>query len=91
MVYERQFGPLGPERLDYLFAQLQATLANANRRKGQKPYRPEQFAPHWADVKRWPWSTKDPGPQTGEDILRTVKSAHKAMGGTVERRRRGDD
>lgn len=91
LVYERMFGPIGPERFDYLFAQLQATLANINRKKGAKAYRPDQFAPPWVDTKSWPWSTGKQGPQTGDEILRTVMAAHRAMGGRVGERKRGDD
>ena len=74
MVYERMSGPLGPERLDYLFASLQAQTYNVNRGKGKKAAKPVDFAPPWADVKAWPWSTSaDEGPQTPEDQLKAIK------------------
>jgi len=81
-VWERLHGPLGPERLDYLAAAVQATLANVNRGKRQKAFKPVDFAPPWADRKRWPWSDReDRGPMTGEEILRTVKGITRRMGG----------
>lgn len=82
MVFEQLFGPLGPERLDYLFAQLQATIANANRGKRGKTYKPADFAPRWADRERWPWAEKDAeGPQSSEDHLNIVKQWNRAQGG----------
>ncbi len=82
-VFEQMFGPLGPERLDYLFAQLQATIANANRGKKGKAYKPADFAPRWADRKAWPWSDPgdEQGPQTGEQQLEAIKQYHRSMGG----------
>lgn len=56
---------------------LQATIANVNRGKGQRPYTGEQFTPKWGVM-------KPTGPMTGEDMLRAVKKANKAMGGRVE-------
>jgi hypothetical protein len=74
MVYERFAGPLGPERLDYLFASLQAQTYNANRKKGSKAATAADFAPPWSDRKAWPWSTSaDEGPQTPEDQLKAIK------------------
>ncbi len=81
-IYERMYGPLGPERLDYLFAQLQATIANANRGKRGKTYKPVDFAPRWADRDAWPWAEKDDQQeQTPEEMLRMVKALHRSMGG----------
>jgi hypothetical protein len=43
--YEKVCGPLGPERLDHLVAQLCAAVTNA---AGAKPARqPVQFLPKW--------------------------------------------
>jgi len=81
MVYERLYGPLGPERLDYLCAQLQATVANASRDRKTRPYKPVDFAPPWADREVWPWASGPKGPMAPEDMLRQVKSLHRAMGG----------
>lgn len=82
MVHERLNGPLGALRFDYLFAQLQATIANANRGKRGKSYKPSDFAPRWADTSRWPWSEKEQtGPQSDQEMLEVVKSLHRAMGG----------
>lgn len=55
---------------------LQATIANVNRGKTQKPYGGEQFMPKWGVV-------KPTGPMTPEDMLRAVKRANKAMGGST--------
>lgn len=74
MVHERLNGPMGQLRLDYLFAQLQATVANANRGKRGKTYKPADFAPKWANKEAWPWSEKEEqGPQSGHDMLDLVK------------------
>lgn len=86
-VYERLYGPLGPERLDYLFAMLAATIANANRGKGKTAYKPAQFAPRWVDVKRWPWAEQEAqGPMTGEQMLKAIKGIHAGMAGKGVRR-----
>jgi hypothetical protein len=81
-VFEQMFGPLGPERFDYLFAQLQATIANANRGRKGKAFKPADFAPRWVDRKRWPWAEPDEGgQQTGEQMLEAVKQYQRSMGG----------
>lgn len=67
-------GPVGEERLDHLFAMLQATLANVNRGKAQRPYKADEFMPKWGRA-------KPAGPMTGEDMLRAVKRINKTMGG----------
>lgn len=75
--YERVAGPVGPERLDLLFASLMSTIANVNRSKKTKPFKPEQFMPRW-DPKARP----TPRPEmSGEDMLRAVKGYHRRMGG----------
>lgn len=82
MVHERLNGPLGSLRFDYLFAQLQATIANANRGKRGKSYKAADFAPRWADTKQWPWTDKEAdAPKTGQELLDMVKSIHRSMGG----------
>lgn len=55
---------------------LQATLANVNRGKTQKPYKPEQFMPQWGVA-------KPTGPMDPHDMLRAIKRANKAMGGGI--------
>ena len=45
--YERVAGPLGPERLDYLFAQLCAVVVNVQRPKGSAARRPKDFLLKW--------------------------------------------
>lgn len=74
------FGPIGAERFDYLFAQLQATVANTSRDRKTRPFKPVNFAPPWADRESWPWSDGKKE-QTPEDMLRAVKALNKAMGG----------
>jgi hypothetical protein len=73
--YERLAGPVGDERLDHLFAMLQATIANVNRGKNQKAYESSGFMPKWGLAKL------DTGPMTGEEMLQAVKKINKRMGG----------
>jgi len=53
---------------------LQATLANVNRSKRQRPYKPDQFKAEWGVV-------KPQGPMSGEDMLAAVKRINAGMGG----------
>ena len=73
--YEAVAGPVGDDRLDYLFAMLQATIANVNRGKRQKAYEPDQFLPRWGPAR------ERTGPMSGDDMLRKVKQMHRSMGG----------
>ncbi len=75
--YERVAGPVGDERLDHLFAMLQATIVNVNRGKNQKASESAQFLPNWGIAK--PASTE---PMSGYDMLEAVKKMNKRMGGT---------
>jgi hypothetical protein len=75
--YERVAGPVGPERLDHLMAMLQATIANVNRGKSQRPYRPDQFMPEWGVA-----APKNAAPMSGEELLEQVKKINRKMGGT---------
>jgi hypothetical protein len=77
-VYEQLYGPLGPERLDHLFAMLQATIANANRGKKSRPYKPEQFMPGWGRS-----GDAEPERQAldGYEMLNKIRSINRAMGG----------
>jgi hypothetical protein len=54
---------------------LQATIANANRSKRVRPYKPEQFVPEWSVA------TKS-GPMSGDDMLAAVKRINANMGGS---------
>lgn len=67
-------GPIGGERLDHLFAMLQALIANVNRGKRQRAFEADQFMPKWGRA-------KPKGPMSGEDMLAAVKRLHKSMGG----------
>lgn len=72
MAYESVSGPLGPERLDSLFAMLTATVANTARGKGDKAMSPKDFMPKW-----------DRGqPQDWRDMLSAVKAYNRQIGGT---------
>jgi hypothetical protein len=67
--YEAVAGPLGPARLDALFAQLMSVLANVNRSRRQRPYTAEQFMPQW-DAE----APKQRRPEmSGEEMLRAAK------------------
>lgn len=71
--------------MDILFGQLMSVIANAQRSKSQRPYRPDQFIPKWD-----PKAPEARRPEMdGEQLLRTVKRLHRGMtrrGGQV-----GDD
>jgi hypothetical protein len=75
--YEAVEGPIGDGRLDHLFAMLASVIANVNRGKGQRPYQAEQFMPKWERRR-----TVKNEAMSSEDMLRAVKRAHKAMGGS---------
>jgi hypothetical protein len=55
---------------------LQATIANVNRGRTQRPYKADDFMPRWG-------VGKPAGPMTGEDMLRAVKRVNKTMGGAT--------
>ncbi|MGQ5580924.1 phage tail assembly protein T [Streptomyces sp. ECR3.8] len=73
MAYERVTGPLGPERMDALFATLAATVANTARAKGRKA-EPKDFMPKW--------DQGDKGFTDWEQMLDAVKSYNRQIGGT---------
>ncbi|MEU3600876.1 hypothetical protein ABZ714_19455 [Streptomyces sp. NPDC006798] len=73
MAYERVTGPLGPERLDLLFATLTATVANTARGKGQRARDPKDFLPKW--------DQGAPGMEW-EEMLTAVTAMNRALGGT---------
>lgn len=85
MVFEATTGPLGPERTDFMLAQLCAVLANVNRGKKEKAREPADFAPPWADRQVWPWKSgtaRARGEQVDpEEMLRTIRGIHRQMGG----------
>lgn len=75
--YEKVAGPIGQERDDFLFAMLCSVIANANRGKRSKPFEAKQFMPKWD-----PDAPPERRPElSGEEMLRAVKRAHKALGG----------
>ncbi|GGK89113.1 phage tail assembly protein T [Mangrovihabitans endophyticus] len=79
MVYEQEYGTLGPERFDLLHAITAATIANANRGRRTRPYKPDQFMPKWGRR----GAAAQQGPPTGDDLLRKLRSLTKSMGGRV--------
>jgi hypothetical protein len=57
---------------------LMSTIANVNRGKAQRPYRADEFLPKWQAVR----AAQGQGEAAGaEQMLRTVRRLHKAMGG----------
>ncbi|WP_158632379.1 DUF4035 domain-containing protein [Micromonospora sp. Llam0] len=83
MAYERVTGPLGPARGDIQAAIVASTIANSNRGKRGKRYRPEDFIPEWDRPEM------ETGPQDEHDHLRLIKQLNAQMGGRT--RRRGGD
>jgi hypothetical protein len=73
MAYERVAGPLGPERADMQAAIIASTIANANRGKRGRAFKPEDFIPKWDQIR--------PQQQTEQDHLRLVQALNRAMGG----------
>jgi hypothetical protein len=47
MAYERISGPLGAGRADLQAGIIAATVANVNRAKGKRAYRPDEFIPRF--------------------------------------------
>lgn len=78
-------GPLGPDRLDQLVALLASVIANVNRAKAGKAFKPADFMPKWDQ--RAPAGA---GEQTGEDHLRMIRGLNRAMGGKQGGDRDGD-
>lgn len=71
MAYERVTGPLGPERMDALFAMLTATVSNTARGKGKAAV-PKDFIPKWDRGARQDW----------REMLAAVKTYNRQIGGT---------
>jgi hypothetical protein len=81
--WEGLYGPLGPERQDRLNAILCSVIANANRGRGRRPYKPDEFHPtEWLQSSK-PDAADGTGRTelTGEELLAKVKGYNKAMGG----------
>jgi hypothetical protein len=58
---------------------LQATIANVNRGKRQKPYQGSQFLPRWGRAK-----DKTEGPLDGYSLLDKIKKINRQMGGGTQ-------
>ena len=54
MAFERVEGPIGMERADMHAAIVASVIANSNRGKGQKAFKPEDFMPNWDQAGRGP-------------------------------------
>jgi hypothetical protein len=85
--YEKVSGPLGPERFDLLFADLASVIANAQRAKSQRPYRPDQFMRKWDPDAPPPRNPE----MDGEEMLRAVKKLHRGMARERKGGTGGDD
>jgi len=72
-VYERDYGPLGPERLDHLAALVATVIAQANRGKRGRPWKVSDFLPQWGRRQR--------RKQTPQEQLEVIRSMVRAMGG----------
>ncbi|MGI5443395.1 phage tail assembly protein T [Streptomyces shenzhenensis] len=81
MAYESVTGPLGPRRLDALFAMLTATVANTARGKGTKAAAPKDFMPEWDRGAKQDW----------RDMLSAVKAYNSQIGGTDHTTKGGAD
>ncbi len=77
--YEVIAGPIGDDRLDHLFAMLQAVIANGNRGKRQRPFEIKQFLPQWGRAKQ-----RSDAPMDGYQLLDRIKKINRQMGGGVE-------
>jgi hypothetical protein len=49
--YERMTGPLGPARVDMAAGIVAATVANVNRGKGKRSYKPADFMPKFDRIR----------------------------------------
>lgn len=74
MAYEKVTGRIGPERLDFLFSILAATVSNTARGKGRKA-EPKDFLPKWDQG-----ATRQPA--DWQQMLAAVKTMNRRMGGT---------
>lgn len=66
--------PFGEERADYRAALIAAVIANANRRKGQKPFAVKDFMPDFEGRPR--------EPRTPEQLLSVAEMLNAALGGS---------
>lgn len=67
-----QFEPWGESRADLRAGIIASTIANVNRRKGKKAYKPVDFMPKFKSVCK---------EQTWEDMLRHVEMINPLLGG----------
>lgn len=74
--------PFGEERADLRAAIVAATVANANRRKGKRAFKPADFMPRFKQQAE---------PQSWEDQLRLVEMLNAAFGGVDLRNRKTGD
>ncbi|MEU1194919.1 DUF4035 domain-containing protein [Streptomyces sp. NPDC005813] len=79
IAYEKVTGPLGGARDDVLMAMLSAVVANANRGKGSRSMKAQDFLPKWDRERRMDW----------RDMLAAVKSINSRFGGSDTSKREG--
>lgn len=77
MVFEKMTGPLGRRRNDIQAATIAATIANANRGKGGRKFKMQDFLIPYGGERR-----KSP-----EQMLAAIRSLNRSMGGTEHGRR----
>lgn len=76
MAYEEITGPLGPERGDIHAGIIASTIANVNRKKGKRPYKPQEFMPTW----------DRPRANTPQQMANFLKSLTLGLGGKIRKR-----
>lgn len=72
IAYERITGPLGAARGDIQMAMLASVIANANRGKGSRVMKPDDFLPKWDRGAQQDW----------RQMLATVKGINRRLGGS---------
>jgi hypothetical protein len=74
LAYERIAGPLGPERGDVQAAVIASTIANVNRGKRGKIFKPKDFMPQWSR----------PGARTPDAMRSMLVALTRRFGGKVK-------
>jgi|GEM_PF-882201 len=81
MAYEEIVGPLDVGyRVDVVAGIVSSTIANVNRGKKGRRFKPDDFTPSWGGRNR------RRRPQTPEEQLAVVRGINAALGGTVRKR-----
>lgn len=74
--YERLYGPVGPERGDLQAAIVACVIANANRGKSTKTFKPADFMPKFRG--------DTPGARTPDEMRSKLMALTKHFGGKIE-------